>query len=69
MNVLYCIIHTQKQDNRIDNIINTWGKNQNLIFYSDHTIIKNNIYQVSTRNDYASGQEKQINVFNFCPIC
>lgn len=62
--ILYCIIHTQKQDDRIGNITNTWGMRQNIIFYSDHSIIEKNIYKVSDRTDYASGQEKQINVFN-----
>jgi hypothetical protein len=63
-NILYCIIHTQHQNNRIKNITNTWGKNNSVIFYSDHDDSSNNCYKVCERSDYSSGQLKQINVFN-----
>lgn len=62
-NLLYCVLHTQLQKSRIKNIKETWGKDKNLIFYSDYNDLNNNIFKVSNRTDYASGQEKQINVF------
>lgn len=63
MNILYCIIHTEKQHTRASNIVSTWGENQNLLFYSDHEDPKINCHKVTDRSDYASGQVKQINVF------
>lgn len=62
-NILYCILHTQFQKDRVENIKNTWGKNKNIIFYSDYNDLFNNVFKVSNRSDYSSGQEKQINVF------
>jgi len=62
--ILYCIIHTQHQNNRITNITNTWGKNNSILFYSDHDDPSNHCYKVCDRSDYVSGQIKQINVFN-----
>lgn len=63
--LLYCVIHTEKQSDRHNTILNTWGKNQEIIFYSDHDDPLKHVYKVSNRNDYASGQEKQINIFSF----
>jgi hypothetical protein len=60
MRILYCVIHTKKQNNRVDNIINTWGSKKDLIFYSDHEDSKLNIIKVSGNSEYNSGQEKQI---------
>ena len=63
-NILYCIIHTQHQNNRIKNITNTWGRDKSILFYSDHDDPLNNCYKVCEQSDYSSGQLKQINVFN-----
>ena len=62
--ILYCVIHTQHQDDRANSILSTWGKDKNLLFYSDHSVPEKNIYKVCDQSDYASGQMKQINVFD-----
>jgi hypothetical protein len=63
-NILYCIIHTQKQSDRYDNIVKTWAQNNDFIFYSDHEDIENKVVKASNRSDYSSGEEKQINMIN-----
>lgn len=67
MNILYLILHTKKQPDRYYNIINTWAKNKQYIFCSDHNDQENNIYQFSDNDSYDSGQEKQINCIKFLP--
>lgn len=64
MRILYCILHTNLQKDRYENVVNTWAKNEDFIFYSDAEDLDKKIIKVSDRNDYASGQEKQINVIN-----
>lgn len=64
MNILYCILHTQKQESRAHNILSTWGKDQNILFYSDHEDKTINCHKVAEQSDYGSGQIKQINIFS-----
>jgi len=64
MNILYCILHTKHQESRAKNILTTWGKDQNLLFYSDHEDPEIRCHKVTDQSDYASGQIKQINVFH-----
>lgn len=61
--ILYCILHTQNQNDRVDNILDTWGKSRDVMFYSDEENLEKNIRKVSDRSDYDSAKEKQINVF------
>lgn len=68
MNILYLILHTQKQSDRYYNIIDTWAKNQHYIFCSDHDDESSNVWKVSDNSDYNSGQEKQINTIKYLPI-
>lgn len=63
MNILYCILHTQRQESRAHNILSTWGKDQNILFYSDHEDKTINCHKVTEQSDYSSGQIKQINIF------
>jgi hypothetical protein len=65
MKILYCILHTKNQKSRVDNIIKTWGKNNDLIFFSDHEDSELNIHKVSENSSYNSGQEKQIKSIQF----
>jgi hypothetical protein len=55
---------TKKHQDRIDNIIETWANDIDTIFYSDHQDPECGVIKVSNRDDYASGEEKQINVLN-----
>ena len=66
--ILYSILHTQKQNDRIPNITKTWGNAKNILFYSDHEDIECNVYKVSDNTEYSSGQEKQIKVFELLKI-
>lgn len=61
--ILYCVIHTINQQDREYNILSTWGKHKDIIFYSDHEDLTHKVYKVSDNNSYSSGQEKQIKVF------
>jgi hypothetical protein len=63
MNILYCVLHTKHQEARANNILSTWGKNTNILFYSDHDDPTINCYKVTDKSDYSSGQIKQIDVF------
>lgn len=56
---------TRKNSERQDNILNTWGKNLNILFYSDHEDKEKKIIKVSDRTDYHSNEEKHINVLNY----
>jgi hypothetical protein len=66
MKILYLVIHTEKQKDRYENIMSTWGKDVEVIFYSDESS-KENIIKVSDKSDYSSGEEKQINIINNFP--
>jgi hypothetical protein len=66
-NILVCILHTEKNNSRYNNISNTWGKYIDHLFYSDNQDLDKNIYKVCDRNDYASAQEKQVNIINQMP--
>ena len=64
-NILYCAIHTINQKERVEWIRSTWGENQDVIFYGDYDDKDSNSFKVSDKNDYSSGQEKQIKIFDF----
>jgi hypothetical protein len=65
MKKVICFVNTtKKHTDRIDNISKTWAEKIDTVFYSDHSDPKNNVIKVSNRDDYASGEEKQINVLN-----
>jgi hypothetical protein len=67
MKILFLVIHTKKQEDRYETILNTWGRDVDFLFYSDHEDLKKNIIKVSDNNTYSSGQEKQINIINNLP--
>ncbi len=50
---------------RQENILNTWGKDIEILFYSDHEDISKNVVKVSDRTDYHSNEEKHINSLNY----
>jgi hypothetical protein len=62
MNILYVILHGASSKNRYENIVETWGKDKNMIFYSDYEDLDKKIYKVSHRTDYHSSEEKHLNV-------
>lgn len=61
MNILYVILHGASSEHRCESILETWGKNKNIIFYSDYENLDKKIYKVSNRTDYHSNEEKHLN--------
>lgn len=65
MKKVVCFVNTtKKHTDRIDNILETWAQNIDTVFYSDHQDFERNVVKISNRDDYASGEEKQINILN-----
>lgn len=66
MKKVICFVNTTKKHiDRIQNIWQTWSDDVDTVFYSDHDDPKMNVIKVSDRDDYASGEEKQINILNY----
>ena len=63
--ILYCVLHSENNHDRYQNVMSTWGKEANVLFLSDHEDKEKKIIKVSNNKSYESGQEKQINGFNF----
>jgi len=63
--ILYVILHGSMYSNRYFNVKETWGKNVNCLFYSDHEDKEKNIIKVSNRTDYRSNEEKHINALHY----
>lgn len=65
MKKVVCFVNTtKKHTDRINNILETWAQKIDTVFYSDHQDFERNVVKVSNRDDYASGEEKQINILN-----
>ncbi len=67
MKILYLILHTKKYENNYKNVISTWGRDVDFLFYSDHEDKGKNIIKVSNRDDYHSNEEKFVNVVKQLP--
>jgi hypothetical protein len=67
MKILYVIMHTQNQNERYDNVMNTWGRDVDCIFYSDHEDLNKNIIISSNDTSYKSNEEKFCNILNLIP--
>lgn len=63
--ILYVLLHGSMNPNRYINIKETWGKNVDCLFYSDHEDKEKNIIKVSNRTDYHSNEEKHINSLHY----
>ena len=60
-------MHTQNQNDRYDNVMKSWGKDVDCIFYSDHENLDKNIIKTSNDSSYKSNEEKFCNVVNLIP--
>lgn len=67
MKILYLILHTKKHQDRYDNVVNTWAKNVDFLFYSDHDDDNKQIIKVTDRNDYHSNEVKFYSVVKNFP--
>lgn len=65
MKILYVILHGSINPDRYYNVKETWGKDVDCLFYSDHRDVKKNIIKVSDRNDYHSNEPKHINALTY----
>jgi hypothetical protein len=63
--VLYVILHGSINPQRYYNVKESWGKNVDCLFYSDHNDVDKNIIKVSDRTDYHSNEEKHINSLQY----
>lgn len=63
--ILYSILNGQLKNDRIKNVKNTWGKDVELIFYSDFEDLENNVYKVIDKKGYWDLEEKHINGIKF----
>jgi len=63
--ILYVILHGSMNPSRYFNIKETWGKDVDCLFYSDHEEIEKNIIKVSDRKDYHSCELKHVNVIQY----
>ena len=58
--ILYVILHGSVYKHRYDNVMNTWGKNKDVLFYADYN--DKNVIKVSDDVSYNSNEEKHINI-------
>ena len=65
MKILVSILHGSMNPDRYDNVIKTWGKDIDHIFYSDHEDLEKNIIVVSDKTHYFSNEEKHINALKY----
>ena len=61
--ITYFIMTTKNMLDRQKNVLNTWGKNQDLFFYSDDEGKDEMTIKVTDKSDYWSLEEKHINIF------
>lgn len=63
--ILYCIKTTEKYQNRIDAIKETWINNvEDYIFYSDHEDPSNNVIKVCDDSSYGGLEVKGVSFYN-----
>jgi len=67
--ILYCILHTEKNTDRYNNLIETWLKDIDFLFISDNENLDKRIIKVTDDSSYKSGQIKQINGLNYIKDC
>jgi hypothetical protein len=60
--ILYVVMHSIVNKNRYDNVMNTWGKNKDVLFYADYDDADKNVIKVSNDISYKSNEEKHINI-------
>lgn len=66
MSILFLISHTAKNHSLYEAIHDTWGAGRSCVFYSDHNGYPD-ILKVSDRSDFASNEEKFVNVVKTLP--
>lgn len=67
MKYLPLVIHSAKNKNHYDLIMNSWGKNHDVFFFSDYFNENFNVIKVSENTEYNFYAGKQINIFKKLP--
>lgn len=62
MSVLVMAMTTEANTKRRETVLNTWGKEIDVLFYSDH--LGEKTIKVSDQSDYLSGVEKQVSILS-----
>ena len=60
--IIYFLLTTQKYTDRQENILNSWGNNVDLFFYSEHEDPTRKVLKVCNENNV---EIKQISIFKF----
>lgn len=63
--ILYVILHGIVNKNRYNNVMNTWGRDKDVLFYADYDDDDKNVIKMSENTSYSSNEEKHINVIKF----
>lgn len=63
--ILYYLLHGGACNGRVNNVVDTWGRNENVVFYSDYEDVDRNIYKVSDGTDYWDLEEKHVKGIKF----
>ena len=63
--ILYVVLHGSVKSERYYNVKETWGKDIDILFYSDYEDVDKKIIKVSDRTDYGSNEEKHVNVIHY----
>ena len=58
--ILYLLLTTKSYVNRQDNILNSWGKDKELFFYSENEDSLRNVIKVCNENNV---EIKQVSIF------
>lgn len=65
--ILYIISHSELHEDRYWNLIKTWAKDVDHVFYSDHEDKTKHIIKTSNNKSYGSGEEKLTTMMNILP--
>jgi|688.fasta_scaffold27265_5 hypothetical protein len=63
--IIYFIMTSHKFKHRQKNVLETWGADVDLYFYSDTEDSENKTIKVTDKSDYWSLEEKHINIFKY----
>ena len=64
-NITYFIMTSKKFKDRQNNVLQTWGKDVDLYFYSDEDSDDQKTIKVTDKHDYWSLEEKHVNIFKY----
>lgn len=63
--ILYFLLHGEACKHRVRNILETWGKESDVIFYSDYEDLDKKVYKVTDKKGYWDLEEKHVKGIKF----